>query len=240
MPVLISGFERDLDIIRPLAARLVSGGGEVRCYLEDDDHELRSLGCKIAVGRLDDDSTLEAALTNVHTFVPLLPDALSLVDLDASGRLEGMIAAIESALSFAKVASCIAAISAMGRPPITNQLDDLTLHLSQMDVPTCIVRVGTMIGEERPVRYASQEGTKIRAVTVPMLIDVIAAADDLESDDETLQLGGILVEADLGASGWEGRAKATSHLDNSALDRFKIASQEHSGHAEHLGAQGLN
>ncbi len=82
MPVLIAARSADLDLVRPLARLLRSGGGEVRCYLDTDDHELRDLGCKIAVGALDDAYNLEAALTRVHTFIPLLPDPFDIHDPD--------------------------------------------------------------------------------------------------------------------------------------------------------------
>lgn len=73
MPVLISAFQSDIALVRMLADRLIQDGGEVRCYLEEDDVVLRNVGCKLAVGALDDEFNFEAALTNVHTLIALFP-----------------------------------------------------------------------------------------------------------------------------------------------------------------------
>ena len=98
MPVLIAARSADLDLVRPLARLLRSDGGEVRCYLDTDDHELRDLGCKIAVGALDDAYKLEAALTNVHTFVLLLADPFDVRTPEDLGQLRDMgLASAEAA-----------------------------------------------------------------------------------------------------------------------------------------------
>lgn len=71
MPVLITGAEtslgaRVIEHLRPTR-------GELRAYLDatvatdDDAGRLRSAGCKVAVGELDDEGRLESALEQVHT-----------------------------------------------------------------------------------------------------------------------------------------------------------------------------
>ena len=75
MPVLVVGAESPAGhaAVRSLRA----SGGEVRAYADADaagDDEaaaLRSLGAKVAVGDLEDEAHLEAALTRVHTVVHL-------------------------------------------------------------------------------------------------------------------------------------------------------------------------
>ncbi len=71
MPVFVTGAEDGLG------ARVVdevrASGGEVRAYLdataagEREASALRSQGCKVALGELDDEGHLEAAMAQVHT-----------------------------------------------------------------------------------------------------------------------------------------------------------------------------
>lgn len=71
MPVMVTGA------LSRLGSRVVDHlrltGGEVRAYLdatvatEDDAARLRAAGCKVALGELDDEGHLEAALEQVHT-----------------------------------------------------------------------------------------------------------------------------------------------------------------------------
>lgn len=71
MPVLVTGAERGLGA--RVLAQLRSSAGEVRAYLDATvvgdaaAAALRSQGCKVAVGELDDEGHLEAALAQVHT-----------------------------------------------------------------------------------------------------------------------------------------------------------------------------
>jgi len=71
MPVLITGAESGLGA--EVMEHLRPTGGELRAYLdatattEDDAARLRAAGCKVALGELDDEGHLEAALEQVHT-----------------------------------------------------------------------------------------------------------------------------------------------------------------------------
>lgn len=71
MPVMITGAESGLGA--QVIERLRPTGGELRAYLdatiatEDDANRLRARGCKVALGELDDEGHLEAALEQVHT-----------------------------------------------------------------------------------------------------------------------------------------------------------------------------
>ena len=71
MPVLITGADTGLGA--GVVAQLRPTGGELRAYVdattatEDDAARLRAAGCKVAVGELDDEAHLEAALEQVHT-----------------------------------------------------------------------------------------------------------------------------------------------------------------------------
>lgn len=71
MPVMITGAEAGLGA--GVIEHLRPTGGELRAYLdattatEDDAARLRASGCKVALGELDDEGHLEAALEQVHT-----------------------------------------------------------------------------------------------------------------------------------------------------------------------------
>lgn len=195
MPVLIAAVNRDLDIVVPLAAKLLEGGGEVRCYLEFDDHELRSMGCKIAVGDLDDAYTMGAALTNVHTFVPFLADPLSFAaDL---GQLTAFGRAAAEAGAAAHLAQTILPISAAGEPghPIFDALRAVEETFRRLVNPLCVLRTGFVAGPDRPLSPTEPQGSQdnVSAVEVTDLVAVIAAADDRERIEGDWELAGSLV-----------------------------------------------
>lgn len=129
MPVLIAARQDALDLVVALAEILRSDGGEVRCYLEEDSHELRTLGCKIAVGRLDDPETIAGALTNAHTLVGLLQGA------DISGLMprSDFAKALSAALAETPVEQVIA---------LTSEDDDIVGDLlAPGRAALCVLRV---------------------------------------------------------------------------------------------------
>ena len=71
MPVMVTGAEQGLGAA--VTDQLLASGGEVRAFLDatevgaDASAALRERGCKVAVGELDDEGHLEAALAQVHT-----------------------------------------------------------------------------------------------------------------------------------------------------------------------------
>lgn len=78
MPVLVHAAHRKLG--RALTRRLLEEGGQVRATASDSVALLRAAGVFTAACDADDEGTLEAALTQVHTLVVLLgglgrPDA---------------------------------------------------------------------------------------------------------------------------------------------------------------------
>ncbi len=84
MPVLVTGAEDGLGA--RVIEQLRASGGEVRAYLdatvagEAEASALRAQGCKVAVGELDDEGHLEAAMAQVHTVAHCWGGALH--DLD--------------------------------------------------------------------------------------------------------------------------------------------------------------
>ena len=201
MPVLIAAHGTDLDLVRPLARRLRDGGGEVRCYLDTDDQELRMLGCKIAVGALDDAYTLEAALTNVHTFVPVLADPFAvhnpadLADLRATG-----LAASEAAAA-SDLAQTILPLPLLPEGhPIQSVVSEIEQSFERGVRPLCLLRTGYLWGEGRPfpavLAAAEAAGVDLApdvclcVVDTPTWASVIAAADDREGVQGAWDLGG--------------------------------------------------
>lgn len=71
MPVMVTGAEQALGAA--VTDQLLGSGGEVRAFLDatavsaDEPAALRARGCKVAVGELDDEGHMEAALAQVHT-----------------------------------------------------------------------------------------------------------------------------------------------------------------------------
>lgn len=229
MPVLITAVNRDLDIVIPLAAKLLTGGGEVRCYLEYDDHELRTMGCKIAVGDLDDAYTMGAALTNVHTFIPLLADPLSFTD--ASDQLTSFGAAAAEAAADAGLGQTILAISVAGGKgnAIFDAMREIEEAFLSSVKPLCVLKTGFIAGADRPLRLAgsSDPGKKVSAVEVVDLVAAIAAADDRERIDGVWELAGqplAVSPQENGDSTVSGLFASPLVLGNSAADEFELSS----------------
>ncbi|MGH2811663.1 MAG: hypothetical protein ACRDI1_02970 [Actinomycetota bacterium] len=199
MPVLVFASVTELDVVRPLARALRADGGEVRCYLDDDDYELRNMGCKLAVGRPDDDGNLEGALTNVHTFIPILPDpagirgAEDLKALGAIGRAAG------TAGASAGIVQTICGLPAL--MPFDNPLGQAFREVEeglQKCRPLCLIRTGLLWGEDRPlpgvaaalVREGGTSASRVSSLVVDDFVAAVAAADDHEDLDGVWELGG--------------------------------------------------
>jgi hypothetical protein len=190
MPVLIAAGNTELDIVRLLAFRLLEGGGEVRCYLEEDDHELRQEGCKVAVGELTDDVTLEGALTNVHTFIPLLPDPAFIVDESSVEILLQIGSTWASAASRSNIEQTLIPIPSVSRSQtlLGRAYSDIEESFVEACDPLCILLTGWIWGENRPIQNLNF--SNIDVTYVGDLVDALAAADDLERIDGIVELGG--------------------------------------------------
>ncbi len=98
MPVLVTGAETGLG--RATVRALARAGGEVRAYLdaevvgEEEAAAFRRLGCKTALGAIDDEGRLELALEQVHTVVHCWGGPLT----DPDAELDGLAGALSAAL----------------------------------------------------------------------------------------------------------------------------------------------
>jgi hypothetical protein len=190
MPVLLYGSVEDLDLLLPLATTLRSDGGEVRCYLDDDAYELRNLGCKLAVGRLDDESNLEGALAGVHTFIPFLPDPARIEDeqqVDWLIRL-GIAAAAGGATS--AIQQTILAMPSMSSVdnPLTGAYSVIRDEFVNNFRPLCIFSTGLTWGAGRPFTHVVANIEDARALEAQVsvvrdedLVRLLAVADDREN-----------------------------------------------------------
>ncbi len=188
MPVLIAAGTTELDLVRPLASRLLEDGGEVRCYLEEDDHELRQEGCKVAVGDLTDDVTLEGALTNVHTFIPVLPDPALIVDEASVEILSRIGRAWASAASRSNIEQTLLPIPSIARSQsvLGRAYSDIEQSFHHACDPLCIMLIGWLLGEERSVRDLNF--SEIDVTYVGDLAAALATADSLERIEGTISL----------------------------------------------------
>lgn len=194
MPVLIYAPLTEMDIVRPLAEELISAGGEVRCYLEDDDFELRQIGCKIAIGELTDDMNLEAALTNVHTFLPLFPDPAAIV---TDADLENLCTIGDSAVQAAAASSHAQTILAI--PALVRTDSELGRAYRQIadgfaDIhPKALFEIGLLWGPNRPftqVAGSFKDELMLSVLNMEGLVAALTRADDHEDLDGTWELGG--------------------------------------------------
>ena len=95
MPVLITGAETAEGLA---TARRLRRTGEVRAFVDVDAttaaETLRSYGCKVAKGSLDDEGHLEAALEQVHTVIHLAGGPMTQPDEVLDGAATVVSAAI--------------------------------------------------------------------------------------------------------------------------------------------------
>lgn len=186
MPVLIASHKTDVDIVRAVALRLREAGGEVRCYIDEDDHELRDMGCKVAVGLLDDSYNLSGALTNVHTFMPLMPDSMTWHD---PSTVEQVGAAWASAAAATEIEQTILAVSQVG-----DAFDRVKDVFQRACDPLAVIRTRMVVGTSRPMRPGT--GAVVPAVYVDKLAEVLAAADEVEGLTGEWALDGWPIEVD--------------------------------------------
>lgn len=197
MPVMIACGPRELDIARPLAARFRDDGGEVRCYLEEDDWELKDAGCKIAVGDLTDEMNLEGALYNAHTFVPLLSDPVSVRTADEAQVVSNLARIWSAAAARSNIEQTVLAIPAMGGSgPVGEAFREAEMSFGEAVGPLCTLRTGLYWGPDRPLprilrgwRDAPLKD-QVNVLSVEDLVSLIAAADDRENLDGTWDFGG--------------------------------------------------
>jgi hypothetical protein len=214
VPVLIAAASDDLGLVVPLARRLREDGGEVRCYLPEDDGELRHLGCKIAVGHPLDEMNLEASLTNVHTFVPVLPDVAGIDDAETLELVAAYGRVAARAAGDSSIEQTILPVPAIPEShPIGRAFADVAAQFLAAARPVCVIRTGLVWRPDGPLAAGMRslgaalppdlEGSVVSAVALDDLVALLAEVDDREDTHGTWDFGGQAVPlADLVRLDW--------------------------------------
>lgn len=202
MPVLILAPPGEIAVAHALAQRLLEGGGEVRCYLEEDDHELRNLGCHLAVGPLDDEMNLEGALFNCHTFMPLLPDPFTVNEAQTE-YLPQLGARMANAAAASNIEQTILALPVIARSegPVGNAYRAVRESFEKKLNPLCLIEIGFLWGDDRPMHQAlTQQAVarvpiqrRVSTLKVEDLVRGLVAADDRENLHGSWEMGGSTV-----------------------------------------------
>ena len=201
VPVLIAAASDDLGLVVPLARRLREDGGEVRCYLPEDDGELRHLGCKIAVGHPLDEMNLEASLTNVHTFVPVLPDIAGIDDPETLELVAAYGRVAAQAAGDSSIEQTILPLPAIPGPhPVGQALAEVAAQFLAASRPVCVLRTGLVWRHDGPLAAGMRalaatlppdlEGSVVSAVALDDLVTLLAEVDDREDTHGTWDFGG--------------------------------------------------
>lgn len=188
MPVLVVGAESPAG--HAAVASLRASGGEVRAYADaevagdDEAVALRALGAKVAVGELEDEAHLEAALTRVHTVVHLARGPLA----SPSDHLDAVATSASAALGAGCRRFVLLSEVAAAQPGGNSYLEAVASAESlALDSPleAIVLRCGLRFGRGDPVARriagASLPPAAASARHAPLFVDdlgaVVAAAD---------------------------------------------------------------
>jgi hypothetical protein len=185
MPVLVHAAERPLA--QALVRRLLHEGGQVRATASDGVGLLRAQGVFTAACEADDEGTLEAALTQVHTLVVLL-GGLGRSDADAVRR-EGEVAARAAAGAGVQraVLVTLAGSDQSARDALRRAHADVATAFADLPLATVEVRTGLidtpaasdlLLGAGLPAELRSRTVAPVAAAD---LIELIVAIDHARS-----------------------------------------------------------
>lgn len=153
MPVLIVPADTEIGV--PLAQELRSAGAEVRACVTGagDVPALRAAGAYVAVGDLDDEGLLDAAMTDVHTVVALHADPL----VTDAGALDRDLRTTLTAAHEAGVSRLV--VRSVPRPAGGGTDDDLRrvcagIEQALVELPLPTVAVRTSLVDTPAVRDA--------------------------------------------------------------------------------------
>lgn len=197
MPVLVHAAHRSVG--RRLADRLLEQGGQVRATSAGDVGLLRARGVHTAACDPDDEGTLEAALTGVHTLVVLL-GGLGAADVAAVER-EGMAAAraADGARVERAVLVTLAGANGSAEDPLRRAHGRVAEAFAELPLPSVEVRAG-LVDTSSLCDLLATAGlaAELRArtvapVAVDALVDLLVAIDAARSAADA---GHLVVRAD--------------------------------------------
>lgn len=185
MPVLVHAAHRPLA--QRLAGLLLAEGGQVRATAATGVAALRAAGVFTASCDPDDEGTLEAALTNVHTLVVLLGGIGS--DDVAAVRAEGLAAA--RAAEGADIARAVLVTLCGSTPAASDPLRrvhaEVAAAFAALPLPTVEVRTGLV---DTPALRAllrtaglgaAERELEVAPVTAEALLHLVVAIDAARS-----------------------------------------------------------
>lgn len=186
MPVLITGAETAEG--RAAARRFLRGGGQVRVFVDEHASQateaLRSAGCVVARGTLDDEGHLETAAEQVHTVVHLAGGPFTPPDTAVDDAATVLSAAIGAGCARIIWASHVGAGDPRGNAYL-EACAEVEAMLADAPLETVLVRRSLTYGPGDPLTEALAAGSLPSAATEsthqPLYVDdlamVIAEAD---------------------------------------------------------------
>lgn len=186
MPVLITGAETAEG--RAAARRFRASAGEVRVFVDADDtaaaEALRSAGCKVARGTLEDEGHLETAAEQVHTIVHLAGGPMTAAEVVVDDAATVLSAAIGAGCRRMVWASHVGADDPRGNAYL-EACAEVEAMLGEAPLETIVVRRSLTYGPGDPLTGALANGalpTLAKESThQPLYVDdlalVIAEAD---------------------------------------------------------------
>ena len=177
--MLVTGAETALG--RAAVRALRRTGGEVRVYLDaevaGDAEDFRRLGCKTAVGTLDDEGRLELALEQVHTVVHCWGGPLTAPDDELDGLAGVLSAALGAGCRRLVWASHLGADDPGGVAYLQACADAEAL-LADATLESIVVRRALTYGpgDELTRRLAAGAAVRPEACHAPLAVADLAAA----------------------------------------------------------------
>jgi|GEM_PF-2545718 len=237
MPILVVGAERVVG--RAAVVALSRTGGEVRAFADAASVRpevlaaLRGIGARVAVGDLDDEAHLEAALTDAHTVVLLGGGPLA----DPAAQLEASSATVAAAEEAGCRRLVLASELGAAEPAGVAYLEavaEAEALVAESPLEAIVLRCALRVGRGEPLVAALGSATLppdvAEARHAPVFVDDVAAAivaadaarDDRPAADMLLELVG----PDTLALG-----TLAAHPAVQAAPRGERAAQPHTGDA---------
>lgn len=176
MPVLVAPADTPLGVA--VVRGLLADGAEVRAYATGagDVGALRAAGAFVAVGTLDDEARLDAAMTDAHTVVSLHADPLAPAASVLDAHLRTFLtAASEAAVSRVVVRSVPGAAAAAD--PLRRVCAGIEAALVELPLPTMVVRtslVDTPALRDAVVSAAPDDAGEV--AVAPLNVEDVAVA----------------------------------------------------------------
>jgi uncharacterized protein YbjT (DUF2867 family) len=176
MPVLVVPADTPIGV--PLVRALAGLGGEVRAYATGDGDvaALREAGAFVAVGTLDDEGRLDAAMTDVHTVIALHADPVATTPAPVLGHhLDVLLTAASNAGVNRLVVRSVPGAGA-ATDGLRAACADVERRLAELDLPTVVVRTSLVDTPELRDALAATGTVPGDLSVAPLHLDDVVAA----------------------------------------------------------------